>query len=111
MPEESWKDKRDCGYLPQVRDEHEAESRNTMRILIDLTHPADVHIFRDLIARLEGEGHYVHLTMRDKDILVELARSYGMEAQVFGVARKGLLRLATEMVFAPETALSDHQAV
>ena len=98
MPEESWKDKRDCGYLPQVRDEHEAESRNTMRILIDLTHPADVHIFRDLIARLEGEGHYVHLTMRDKDILVELARSYGMEAQVFGVARKGLLRLATEMV-------------
>ncbi len=57
-----------------------------------------MHFFRNLIARLKAEGHQVRVTGRDKDILVELARDYGLEVEVFGVARKGVLNLAAEMI-------------
>jgi predicted glycosyltransferase len=59
-----------------------------MRILFDLQHPAHLHFFRNVAARLAGEGHEVRFTGRDKDILVELARAYGIPLEVFGVAPK-----------------------
>ncbi len=68
-----------------------------MRILIDLQHPAHLHFFRNAAARLRGEGHEVHFTGRDKDILIQLAREYGIDVEVFGVCRKGLVNMATEM--------------
>jgi predicted glycosyltransferase len=70
-----------------------------MNILFDLQHPAHVHFFRNLIARLQREGHMVRITARDKDILVELAEKYGLEIEVFGVARKGVLNLGGELIF------------
>ena len=69
-----------------------------MRFLIDLTHPAHVHFFRNLISRLRAEGHEVKLTGRSKDILVELAASYGLELEVFGEARPGAAALARELL-------------
>ncbi len=36
---------------------------------------------------------------RDKDILVRLARSFGMEVMVFGVARKGVFNLGKELFY------------
>jgi predicted glycosyltransferase len=70
-----------------------------MRILFDLQHPAHLHFFRPVIARLQIEGHLVCLTARDKDILVPLAANYGMDITVFGTARKGFFNLAKEWIY------------
>lgn len=70
-----------------------------MKFLIDLQHPAHLHFFRNLILRLIGEGHEVVVTGRDKDILRELSRTVGFQVAFFGVARKGVLNLATEFIY------------
>lgn len=70
-----------------------------MKILFDFQHPAHLHFFRNLIVRLKREGHVVRITGRDKDILVELARNYGMDIEIFGVARKGILNLGMEFLY------------
>ncbi len=69
-----------------------------MRLLVDITHPAHLHFFRNLVARLRREGHEVYLAGRDKDILLELAGRYGLQLDAFGTARPGLLALAGEML-------------
>lgn len=69
-----------------------------MNVLIDLQHPAHLHFFRNVAEKLVASGHRVHFTGRDKDILVELGRLYGIEIEVFGVARKGLPNLAREWI-------------
>jgi len=70
----------------------------TRRFLFDLQHPAHLHFFRPLITRLQAEGHYIRITGRDKDILVELATQYGIDISVFGIARKGILNLGKELI-------------
>jgi len=70
-----------------------------MRYLIDLQHPAHLHFFRPVIARLEAEGHQVRITARDKDILVNLAAGYGIDINVFGTARQGIFNLGKEWIY------------
>lgn len=62
-----------------------------MRILIDITHPAYLHFFRFAIKKLESEGHSLCLTGRDKDILRDLAKEYGLNIKYFGGDPKGML--------------------
>ena len=70
-----------------------------MRVLFDLQHPAHLHFFRNAAARLASEGHAVLFTGRDKDILIELAQELGIEMEVFGVCRKGMRHMATELAY------------
>ena len=46
-----------------------------MRVLIDLQHPAELHVFKNLAALLREAGHETLFTGRDKDILADLARA------------------------------------
>ncbi|MCP5047351.1 MAG: DUF354 domain-containing protein [bacterium] len=69
-----------------------------LKLLIDLQHPAHLHFFRPLIRRLREEGHTVRITGRDKDILVQLAGNYGIDIEIFGVARKGVWNLTKELL-------------
>ncbi|PTN33807.1 DUF354 domain-containing protein [Desulfonatronum sp. SC1] len=69
-----------------------------MRYLIDLQHPAHLHFFRNLAARLIDEGHAVLLTGRNKDILMTLAEEYGLDVKVLSTARGGLAFMALEVV-------------
>ena len=55
-----------------------------MKLLIDILHPAHVHIFKNLIRELEAEGHEVHLTMREKDCSRDLLEQYGFSANQTG---------------------------
>ncbi len=68
-----------------------------MKILIDLGHPAHLHVFRNLVDRLNAAGHEVRLTGRDKDLLPELARELGVEVEFFGTHRKGIANLLGEL--------------
>ncbi len=68
-----------------------------MRILVDLTHPGDVHFFRYAIERWRQRGHTVLVTARRKDIVVDLLRRLAIEHDDLGAARSGLMGLSVEL--------------
>ena len=43
-----------------------------MNILVDIGHPAHVHLFKNMIWNLEEDGHEVKITARDKEIALYL---------------------------------------
>ncbi len=49
------------------------------RILFDIGHPAQVHLFRNAIAELDRAGHDTFVTSRVKEVTVELLDAYGIE--------------------------------
>ncbi|MCO5166225.1 MAG: glycosyltransferase [Planctomycetes bacterium] len=65
-----------------------------MRVLIDITHPAHLHFFRHAIAELRAAGHHVHLTARDKDVLLALGREHGLTLEVMGGTPRGAVKMA-----------------
>ncbi|MBW2107307.1 MAG: DUF354 domain-containing protein [Deltaproteobacteria bacterium] len=60
-----------------------------MRLLFDLGHPAHVHLFRHLIARVRAHGGEVLVTARDKDVTVGLCHQYGIPVTVLSHAHGG----------------------
>ena len=68
-----------------------------MRILVDLTHPGDVHFFRRAIDIWRQRDHTVLITARRKDLTVDLLRRMGLEHEDLGEARSGLLGLGVEL--------------
>ena len=70
-----------------------------MRVLIDLQHPAELHVFKNLAVVLRQDGHEVLFTGRDKDILGELAKALGEPVRMFGRAGKGVARLGLELLY------------
>jgi len=70
-----------------------------MHILVDITHPAHVHFFRNAIAIWENNGHQVSITTRRKDIAIELLDQYNLKYTNLGEAKSGLIGLAGELVW------------
>jgi uncharacterized protein len=68
-----------------------------MRVLIDILHPAHVHFFRNFYTEMEGRGHQVCITARDKDRSVELLQAFGLPSQQISQQRSGGVGLAVEM--------------
>jgi predicted glycosyltransferase len=50
-----------------------------LRVLFDVAHPTDVNVFRNVIKKLEKEGHSTKVTARDKENTVELLKTYGLD--------------------------------
>jgi len=66
-----------------------------MRILIEVTHPAHVHFFRNAIEEFGKRGHTVAVTARQKDITVQLLENYNIPYTLLskmGVGRFGLIK-------------------
>jgi predicted glycosyltransferase len=72
--------------------------KSPLRILVDIGHPAHVHLFRNAIKILQTRGHHIAITTRDKDVAVELLRSYGLAYKVVSKARRTTVGLAWEML-------------
>ncbi|MCF8104528.1 MAG: DUF354 domain-containing protein [Desulfohalobiaceae bacterium] len=70
-----------------------------MKILIDITHPAHLHFFRNAVSLLKMQGHEVKLTGRDKDILGELAEQYGLKIEKIGKFKPGMVNLTLELIY------------
>lgn len=68
-----------------------------MRVLIDILHPAHVHVFRHLRTALLDAGHEVLVTARDKDVVIDLLEAYGIEHHVLSRQRSGVGGLASEL--------------
>jgi len=59
-----------------------------MRILVDIGHPAHVHMFKNMIWTLENDGHEVKITTRDKDVTLNLLDAYRFNYEFLGKHRK-----------------------
>lgn len=68
-----------------------------MHILVDITHPAHVHFFRNAIDEWRNKGHIVTITARQKDIAVQLLDNLGYGYIDLGAAYNGLGGLALEL--------------
>jgi uncharacterized protein len=55
-----------------------------MKILIDIGHPAHVHLFKNLTWILEKKGHEVFFTVREKEVTLELMKKYGFKFKSLG---------------------------
>ena len=60
-----------------------------MRLLIDILHPAHVHVFRNLAADLLARGHQVRFTLREKECARELLDHYRLPYEVLSTQRHG----------------------
>jgi predicted glycosyltransferase len=69
-----------------------------LKILVDVTHPAHVHFFRQAIWKWQERGHNVTITTRDKDIAIKLLDQYGFEYKNLGRAAKSLGGLFRELI-------------
>jgi hypothetical protein len=69
-----------------------------MRILLDVTHPADVHFFARPRENWRAAGHEVEVVARDKDVARPLLERLGVAYTPVGRAGRGLLGLGRELL-------------
>ena len=55
-----------------------------MNILIDIGHPAHVHLFKNFATAMQKNGHKILFTCRDKEFEIYLLKKYGFEYKTFG---------------------------
>jgi uncharacterized protein len=55
-----------------------------MKLLIDIGHPAHVHLFKHLASEMIKKGHEVLFTCREKEFETVLLRKYGFRYRSFG---------------------------
>lgn len=61
------------------------------RILIDINHPAHVHLFKHLIRELQDSGNEVIVTAKNVKSITNLLRNYSIPYQTVGTKKDGLL--------------------
>jgi len=69
-----------------------------MRILVDIGHPAHVHLFKNFIWEMEKRGHLVLVTAREKDVAIQLLKAYNIPFTPVGKKGTGSLNLAKEWI-------------
>jgi predicted glycosyltransferase len=67
-----------------------------LNVLVDINHPAHVHLFKHTIRELRDQGHEVRITARKKDIALELLEAYDLEYTTLSEKRPGFPGLAVE---------------
>lgn len=67
-----------------------------MRVLIDVTHPAHVHLFKHAVSDLRERGHEVRVTAREKDVTTSLLRDESIPHTVLSRKRSGPVGVPTE---------------
>lgn len=69
-----------------------------MRVLIDIGHPAHVHLFKNVAIEMQKKGHEFLFTCRQKEFEIELLEANGLKYQSFGKKRTGLVGKALGML-------------
>ena len=94
-----------------------------MRILIDIGHPAHVHLFKNFAWKMQEKGHKILFTCRDREFLLRLLQVYGFIYENFGKHYKsiggkiqGLIKNELQMFntavqFKPDLFLSHGSAI
>jgi len=62
-----------------------------MRVLIDIGHPAHVHLFTHFALEMQSKGHSILFTCRDKEFEIELLKSHQFAYKSFGKKYKSVI--------------------
>ncbi|HLO59595.1 MAG TPA: DUF354 domain-containing protein [Bacteroidales bacterium] len=68
------------------------------RFLFHLNHPAHYHLFKNTINNLQNEGHEVLITIKDKDILIELVKNLNFIQISRGYRKKNLYSILASLI-------------
>jgi len=89
-----------------------------MRIIIDIGHPAHVHLFKNFGKEMQKRGHKVLFTCRDREFVTYLLHVYGFEfrnfgkhykslsGKLFGIVKYVFLMVQLCLIFKPDIFLS-----
>jgi uncharacterized protein len=55
-----------------------------MRLLIDIGHPAHVHLFKHFAHEMIRKGHKIHFTVRNKEFEIDLLKQEGFDYNIIG---------------------------
>lgn len=69
-----------------------------MRILVEITHPAQVHFFKNAIAIWRRHGHRVLVASREKECLTQLLDELGIDHVCLSRRSRGLAGLGWELL-------------
>ena len=69
-----------------------------MKILIDMGHPAHVHLFKNFIWEMQKKGHEFKITGRDKDVTKQLLDAYQIPYELVGKMKPGKFNLFGEWI-------------
>ena len=69
-----------------------------MRVLVDVSHPAHVHLFRHAVERLRADGHEVGVVSRAKDVTTDLLDAFGVSHVPISRKRSGPAALPREWI-------------
>lgn len=69
-----------------------------MNIIIDITHPAHVHFFKNAYEIFLNNGHQVKIVSRDKDLTLQLLEEYGYPNKVLSKVKQGVVGLSVELI-------------
>lgn len=69
-----------------------------MRLLFDINHPVQVHLFRPVVEACRARGHEVRVIARDKDVTLPLLAHFGIETEVLTAPGRGVLGFVRELV-------------
>ena len=58
-----------------------------MKVLFNIGHPAQVHLFKNLLWELQSRGHQCKITTVEKDVSLKLLDIYGFDYEVVGKER------------------------
>lgn len=71
---------------------------NRRRVLFDINHPAQVHLFRPAIQELRERGHETLVTSRKKEITTDLLDAYGIDHEPLSTAGSSTVSLIGELL-------------
>lgn len=89
-----------------------------MKILIDIGHPAHVHLFKNFAWLMQKKGHEILFTVREKEQTIELLEKYGFDfhsfgkhykstgGKIFGLFKFDLRMLKNALSYKPDVFLS-----
>lgn len=69
-----------------------------LRLMVDIAHPAHVHLFRNMIRNMQTRGHDVLITARDRDCIRELLDAYGLRYRMISSYKTGLTQKFFDML-------------
>lgn len=70
-----------------------------MKVIIDLGHPADVHLFRNFYFIMLGKGHDLLITVRERGITMELLEAYKIPYVSYAKHHKNVFRKLISLPF------------
>ncbi|HLP46144.1 MAG TPA: DUF354 domain-containing protein [Candidatus Kapabacteria bacterium] len=62
-----------------------------MKILIDIGHPAHIHLFKHFAWAMQKKGHAILFTSRDKEVTIQLLKAYKFKFFTFGKPHKKMI--------------------